>query len=479
MLKNTKKNLNLIENTRDGQWWTEDLYFEAYEQIEASHTKKFPIFIPSIGTPNEHFGHVLAKTFTKEFNWPIFILTRDSQLDAYQDAINYSPYVTVLSQPDATISNAGASRKYIQDYAIGAGHDFIFMFDDDLFEFNILTKGVTENDFLYSKISDCRNQARILAVWQVATQYLNQKYAVNGTFPNYHSVSWPYEYSTVEKGMTTFSDYCSQAVCTNVLETANNKIYYHENDEVGHEDCDYYARGLDRGLIFSQLKFLTFSAEGMDLGNFTIGASLEDRFFQQMTEFVNGPMNWLSRPWLYNKPMLDGSIVPGYDLKMIRAYHNMPANFKIDLTELNQINLNQSFVPTPNPIEALGFETLEAALSAPASEHNQDILLGQDAGQHQNYLLRWQDRNDELVNDFWRSLQSIWYNLDETYRDHSRYPKFMTHISEFYFSSFYSHEAGSRDELGIQSQSEWERLKERALFKYRNKHGHEAIIFIP
>lgn len=479
MLKNTKANLNLATNTQEGLWWTEDMYFDAYDHIKANGAQKFPVFIPSIGTPHAHFGHVLAKTFTQELNWPIFILTRESQAEEYRRAISYSPYVTVISQPDDLIANAGASRKYIQDYAINEGYDFIFMFDDDLFEFNVLIKGVSAHDNLYSKVSDCRNQARILAVWQVATQYLNQKYAVNGTFPNYHPISWPYEYSTLEKGMSTFSDYCSQAVCTNVRETARSGIYYHENYEVGHEDCDYYARGLDRGLIFAQLKFLSFTAEGMDLGNFSIGGSLEERFFQQMTEFVNGPMNWLSRPWLYNKPMLDGSIVPGYDLKMIRDYHKMPANFKVDLAELKQMDLTKAYQQTPYLIEALGFATLKEALLSPASSHNQSILLGRDAGQHKNYLLRWQDRNDELGNDFWRNLQTVWHGLDETYRDHAHYPKFMTHVSEFYFSSFYSHEAGSREELGIESQEQWDKLKENALFKYRNKEGKEAIIFVP
>lgn len=474
-----KDRFEMNNNLVDGVWWTDYLYDNAYEYIVSNCIKKFPIFMPSIDSPDHNFAASLAMQMSQELNWPIYVLTRDSQFADYQNALKDYQNITVFSADDQEICNAGLSRKKIQNYAISEGFDFIFMLDDDLTQFNYKTSGKTKSGLNYSKTSHKDNQIRIFAMWQLMTMYLNQTYGVSGTTTNYHATSWPHEYCTVERAVSSFPVYFCQAICTNTKELYDIGIEYRSNDLIGHEDVDYQTRSMDRGIVFAQLNFLSIVVGEYDLDTFAIGNSILERFRVQMTQVINGPDNWLSRDWITCVPTCDGTYLVHFNIDRIRELNNnTPIYFTFDCDALFKTTFSFPKVRNKDQyLSVLGYKTRQEALDAPPQTYNDAILDGKDKNG------KWKIKNHKeflvIGGNFWDKLYQIWQDLDEDFLDETKYPRDKDRIELYYFTAVFSHEAGTKNELNVKTDHEWQKLKDIALIEYCDYKGEDAILFVP
>lgn len=264
------------------KWWTDLVYENAYEIVK---DRKFPIVIPSYNSPNLIVLKSFLSRFTDEENYPIFILTRESQKSDYIEANKKHKFVQVISAPDEMIDSLGKTREFINQWAYDMKYYHVFMCDDDVRALCYTNRFVTEDGdkrSKYVKSGDC-SPARIFAMWQLAVEKYEEKFGnllISATYPV--SFSWKAEYCTPNFSALLYRGNFNQIFCVNVKEAIEKDIHYHDNREVGHEDIDFLLQGLKNNCQVVTFGFLCYSVDAMDLGTFTeYGSTLLERMQTQ------------------------------------------------------------------------------------------------------------------------------------------------------------------------------------------------------
>lgn len=279
--------------TKEQIWWTKLALDKAYDIVK---DRKFPILIPTYNNPNPPAVRGFLSKMDENYNYPIILFVRDSQKQAYIDANNH-PYVTVVSAPDEFIDSAGKARRYSLKWLYTNGYTHAFSFDDDALDIGMTERGWTgKGDPKSAAIKDIDNIAKVLAVWQLSMETLEQKYPnvmLTGVYPI--GFSWKEEYCSLDGSALLYRGNLNQVVCLNTKNLIENAVTYRDNKDCGHEDIDLIFQGLEKDLLVATFPFIWYSTPPMDVANFSsFGSTLEDRFRTQQELMKN---NWGDYPY--------------------------------------------------------------------------------------------------------------------------------------------------------------------------------------
>lgn len=275
-------NMGLLRKLEDNTetWWTNVILDNAYEIVE---DRKYPILIPTYNNPNPPAVQGFLSRMDEQYNYPIILFVRDSQKNDYISA-NRHPYVTVVSAPDEYIDSAGKARWYSLKWLYLNGYHHAFSFDDDALDLGLTERGFTgKGDPKSQAIKHINNIAKVLAVWQLSMEKLEEQYnnvILTGVYPL--GFSWKEEYCQLDQSALLYRGNLNQVVCLNVNNLLQNGITYRDNRICGHEDIDLILQGLQKNMLVATFPFIWYSTPPMDVDNFSyFGKTMEDRFKAQ------------------------------------------------------------------------------------------------------------------------------------------------------------------------------------------------------
>lgn len=281
-LKNKFIENSIGEYNIDGksEWWTNIFYENAYNVIK---DRKFPIFIPSYNRPDTTTVKCLFNDMTPEYNYPVFLVVRESQKEDYSKNIKDRFGVKILSFPDEEINNLGAVRRTIVNWSQEHGFDTVFMFDDDIIELSYTFKGYTGKGDLKAEYVPRRNIniPKMIAMWQLSMEYgiKNFDLAASSVSPMFSS--WKFNYTDPNESLLFYRGIPSQVMCINTKKFIEQGLVYPDTKEVAHEDIDMAIKIIEKRANLAMFPFLVYSALPMtpEFGNF--GDTMEKRMKAQ------------------------------------------------------------------------------------------------------------------------------------------------------------------------------------------------------
>lgn len=275
----TKANKVTSEELLEIDCWSNKFYEEAYDIVK---DRLFPIVIPSYNRPNCGFLKWVVDKVVPGYEYPIFIVVRQSQKEMYEasEYIKYKDYVHVKAFPDELIDDIGKTREQIVK-AFSKQYDYIFMCDDDITNFCHTVPYFRSNGEPKAQGVTTLNFGKTMAMWQIATEYVANKYGVMFTTGMMQGFSWVPDFINVEKSMRLLSGLPTGTVCLNLKKLKELDLNYRTLIGNGHDDLDLLIRGLEKGLINCEFRWMTYSSVAMGTMNFD---SIQERFTQQQKE---------------------------------------------------------------------------------------------------------------------------------------------------------------------------------------------------
>lgn len=270
-----------IEELLSIECWTNEFYEKAYDIVK---DRKYPIVIPSYNRPNCKFLEWVNKIMIPDYEWPIYIVVRESQKDLYLNSeyVKHKPYISIKAFPDETIDDIGKTREKIVS-AFSKKFDNIFMWDDDITNFCHTVPVLRPNGEYKNRAVGCNNFGKSIAMWQIAHEYAVAKYNIVCSTGMLQAFSWVPEFAHVDRSLRVLSGLLTVAYCLNLKQLVNNNLNFRTQIGNGHEDLDLYIRCLLADQLTAEFRWFTFSNPGM--GTEMTGAnSLQERFTKQRDE---------------------------------------------------------------------------------------------------------------------------------------------------------------------------------------------------
>lgn len=281
------------ENGSTTKHWTELMHDYAYEVVK---NRKWPVLIPSYANPSPVVVNKVLCGMDENYNYPIIIFVRNSQRAEYE-AANTNPYVTIVSEEDSLICDAGLARKQSLIWLYSNGYSHAFSMDDDAIGLGMTKRGYTGKGDPKSEAIKDTNIAKVLAAWQLSMESLEARYSnVALTAPYPIGFSWKNEYSWSSESALLYRGNLNQVVCLNVNNLVENSIMYESNKLSGHEDIDLNLQCLQKGLMLATFPFIWYSTPPMNIDNFkNFGSTMHDRFKAQQEIMMK---NWGDFPYV-------------------------------------------------------------------------------------------------------------------------------------------------------------------------------------
>lgn len=291
----TQKNKRIKMSTEElleVDCWTNDFYEFAYEVVK---DRKYPIIIPSYNRPDCLFLKWVNPIMQPGYEWPIYIIVRDSQKDMYlnSEQIKYKEYIYVKSFPDELINDLGKTRAQIVR-AFSKKYNTFFMWDDDITNFCHTVPVLRPNGEYKNRCIGNINFGKSIAMWQLAHEYAEKKYSILYSTGMLQAFSWVPEFGTVERSLRILSGTPTCGMCLNVKKLNELGVNFRTNKDNGHEDFDMLFRALQLGAITAEFRWYTYSNPGMS-AEFTNSNSIQERFTMQQQEMKN---NFGNIPWI-------------------------------------------------------------------------------------------------------------------------------------------------------------------------------------
>lgn len=225
--------------------------------------------------------NTLSKNKTINFNFPIKLLTRSSQKEAYEKIIkhyqNFFENLELITEEDNVISDQGKVKQYEIQTSLKEGYEHIFQFDDDITSLKYKTKtGDPES---------------------VINDWLKEHLKLTKSDKSYIMSSLMKDISTSKptKEHEKFTGSCVQCLLTNIKRLSNTNIKYESCTEVGHEDVDFNAQIIKEGMSFYRFNNFIYATEPLNTDTFKWN-SLQERFTDQRNLFK---LKWGNKyPWI-------------------------------------------------------------------------------------------------------------------------------------------------------------------------------------
>lgn len=316
------------ENLTKSDFWTNELYRTAYNNIEEKD--RCPLVIPSYNRPENIISKYIFEYTKDDEQWPVVFVVRESQEVDYKESyyIKNNSNIYIISFPDKEINDIGKTRAKIVDYFKAKSFPFIFISDDDNFKFFYslpFTRSTgTRISYYYH---DNNSFPRFMAMWQTAMQQaVDYRNNVIISCPMIAGFSWVDKFCDIDLSIKYVSGPQVALTCLNMNAIRESGLNYKTIKDNGHEDKDFLIRALLDGYITAEFRWLTYFNGGMK-NELLKTSSIEERFKQQYEEMRKNFPDVEFIKWITNKKLYNVGIHWSRALK----YHN--ENFKDDVIE--------------------------------------------------------------------------------------------------------------------------------------------------
>lgn len=278
------------DNTKD-EWWTDKFYNSAYDVVK---DRKAPFTIISYNNPTvPTLKNFKVDQMTEDCNWPFIVFVRDSQKQMYEEQLAKYKYVSVVSFPDETISNAGAVRRASQKWLYDQGYTIALQSDDDC---NLLTysrPGYQGNGLPKAQYVDNTNICKIIAMWQLAMEEAIERDNVYLSCSMPVGFSWKADYCMSHCSYLVSRGSFTNIICWNLKGLVEDGIFYRDNPEVGLDDIDMEIRVVASGHNVCNFVWLANGGDAMSSGSSL--EILQQRFkeCQDKLRSFHGELPWV------------------------------------------------------------------------------------------------------------------------------------------------------------------------------------------
>lgn len=261
--------------------WTNKMYDQCYDIVK---DRLYPVVIPTYNRPNCNFLKWVTTIMQKDYEWPIYLVIRQSQKDLYEasEYVKFNSYVHIKAFPDNMIDDIGKVREQIVN-AFSKQFDCVFMFDDDITNFCHSVPWVRSNGEPKAQGVKSDNFGKTMAMWQVAMEYAIKKYDVVSSTGMMQGFSWVPDFIDVKSSMRILSGLPTLAVCINLKKLKELNLNYRTIIGNGHDDLDLLIRYLQKGALTAEFRWMTYSSPGIgtDILHFN---TVHERFEVQQKE---------------------------------------------------------------------------------------------------------------------------------------------------------------------------------------------------
>ena len=279
-----KRNSVTTEELLEIDCWSNKLYEEAYDIVK---DRLYPVVIPTYNRPNCNFLKWVNEIMQPGYEYPIYLVVRQSQKDLYESSeyVKYKDYVHVKTFPDELINDIGKVREQIVN-AFSKKYECVFMFDDDITNFCHSVPYVRSNGEPKAQGVKSNNFGKTMAMWQVAMEYAVKKYDVVFSTGMMQGFSWVPDFINVNSSIRILSGLPTLAVCVNLRKLKESNLNYRTIIGNGHDDIDLLIRCLQKGLLTAEFRWMTYSSPGIgtDILHFN---TVTERFTKQRDEMYN------------------------------------------------------------------------------------------------------------------------------------------------------------------------------------------------
>lgn len=267
-----------FENDHKKDWWTTELYNHAYEIVK---DRKFPVTIPCYNRPSlPTLRNLGVANYTDDCNWDFLLIVRESQYEMYHEATKQYKYVQIITFPDEVINCAGAARRTMQKWLFSHGYKGTFQMDDDVEMLTYALPGIRKDGFAKTDYAQRVHSARVLAMWQIMSEYAFQNHDACITCGMPVGFSWKPEYCREYGSYRPLFGACTQVVCFNIPKLVKEGIFHRNNNLVGFDDIDFTLRVIESGNLMVGLPSIIYGVEalGGGEGNVIPFEKLQERF---------------------------------------------------------------------------------------------------------------------------------------------------------------------------------------------------------
>lgn len=267
--------------TLDKSFYTYEFYENARKKIK----KKIPIVIPSYNaSENNILLEFIRENTTKKDYWPVYVVVRNTQKNAYEKSYSDIPGITFIGMKDELIAGSGKVRREINNY-FTEKYKSIFVMDDDTIPRFMARAIRSDGAERYSIDKSKTNIVNLFSMWQLAHEWLMKNYP-QATMTFLYNVGFIFDLKYSRNQCYTLGGKAGCAMCLELDRLKQYNLNYLSNEEIngGFDDADLLIRGLPYKVYPIKIAFMTCDFPPMSVdcrGSQKADDSVDNRILRQ------------------------------------------------------------------------------------------------------------------------------------------------------------------------------------------------------